>query len=65
MIYRIVLKVGYYERYFDFVDGKEALAFAETILRRSVISEDCKKTPTFVNVSIMTRETAYKEEEEA
>lgn len=59
MIYRVMIKISYYERYFDFEEAQEAVSFAETILARSVISEDCKQKPTYVNISVMTKETAY------
>ena len=43
MIYRIILKVSYYEVHFDFASAEEATKFAETALIHMVSSEDAKK----------------------
>lgn len=43
IVYRVMLKIGYYERWFEFKDSLEAFSFAGTALNHSVKSEDNEK----------------------
>lgn len=43
MIYRVVIKVGYSDAYFDFDFMTEAGQFAETVLTHQTDSEDTHK----------------------
>lgn len=53
MRYRVVMKVSYHERYFDFDDANDALAFAEMIVEHDVTSEDHAEKTTEVAVYVI------------
>lgn len=61
IMYRITIKISYYEAWFEFEDLNEAGEFAKTILSHQVENEDVKKK-THVNISVVAYE-AEKEEE--
>ena len=52
MIYRIVLKVGYCEAWFDFETIEGAADFARDILAHQVASEDTKRG-TSISIEIL------------
>lgn len=56
MIYRVIMKVNFYERLFDFADMEEASIFATAILTHQIVSEDHKKVDTYVTIKVMTKE---------
>jgi hypothetical protein len=66
MIYRVILKVSYYERWFEFESAKEAADFAEIILRHSVVNEDNTEKPMYVTIRVVDKEAeaAQKAEED-
>lgn len=39
-VYRVKLKIGYYERWFEFETSEDAIGFAEAILVHQVPAED-------------------------
>ena len=43
MIYRVIIKVGYYEAYFEFNESEKACEFATTALAHMTSNEDTKK----------------------
>lgn len=61
--YRVVLKIGYYERWFEFDDVKKAAEFAETVLMHQVPSEDHKLETVSVTIKVVDV-TKEKQEEE-
>ena len=64
MIYRVILKVMYYEKWFDFDDVKKAAEFAQTILHYEVPSEDHKVVATEVIMKAIDETKINKQEEE-
>lgn len=65
MIYRVVLKISYYENWYDFTSLAEAGAFAEAVLTHAVQNEDMEKTPTYVTMKVMKILDPSEVEEEA
>ena len=63
MIYRVILKVGYCERWFDFSDRNEAGRFAETILNHDVPDEDHPDRDAYVTIRVMRPEEEKAEHE--
>ena len=63
MIYRVILKVGYYERWFDFNDRNEAGRFAETILNHDTPDEDHPDRDAYVTIRVMRSEDVGGQEE--
>ena len=61
MIYRVVLKVGYYKAWFDFENSEEASVFMTTALVHSVESEDSRK---MAKVTLELIDPTVKEEED-
>lgn len=61
MVYRVMLKVGYYERWFEFMSSVDAMYFAETILKKAVDSED-NENPT--QIAVWVEKEAEKEDSE-
>lgn len=59
MIYRVILKIGYYENWFDFKTGEDAVEFACSALKHHSPNEDQHELLT-IAVHIMKKE---KEEE--
>lgn len=64
MIYRVVLKVSYYERWFDFEDIMNAADFAQAVLYHEVPSEDHKSVATEVIIKAIDETKINKQEEE-
>lgn len=62
MIYRVVLKVGYCEAFFDFADVTVACDFACQALSHSVECEDTKKATKIT--LLIVNPAAEKEEDE-
>lgn len=62
MIYRVVLKVGYCEAFFDFDEAESACNFAMLALTHSVACDDTKKA-TKITLQIVNP-VAEKEEED-
>lgn len=60
MIYRVVLKIGYYENWFDFKTGEDAIEFACSALKHHSPNEDRQELLT-IEVQIMKKKE--KEEE--
>ena len=63
MVYRVILKMGYYTSYFEFTESVEAVLFAQTALSHMVDSEDTKKK-FMVMMEIVDPELEAKESEE-
>ena len=63
MIYRVILKNGYYEIDFDFDSIEEAGKFASTILMHQVPNEDNAKK-SFVSILVIDATNENKEDEE-
>lgn len=40
MVVRVILKIGYYERWFEFENISDAVGFAADVLRHNVPNED-------------------------
>ena len=64
MIYRVSLKVGYSERWFDFNDRNEAGRFAETILNHDTPYEDHPKRDLYISIRVMRPDDAERQEGE-
>lgn len=56
LTYRVILKVGYLERYFEFVDRISALSFAENALIHTAPSEDMQERPFKVVLEVVDKE---------
>lgn len=63
IIYRVIIKISYYEARFEFAEIDQAAAFCKTILENMVDSEDEKKAAK-VNLQIVDVEAEKKEIEE-
>ena len=65
IIYRVVFKVGYYERWFDFDNATDATFFATLILNHETSSEDHKKREGEVIIKVVdkAKEETEKEDE--
>lgn len=65
MIYRVILKISYYENWFDFDNVTEAAKFAETVLEHQKTSEDRKilRAEVVLKVVDPTKENNDEEEE--
>ena len=64
MKYRVVLKVSYYERWFEFDNINKAANFAADLLRHNVESNDnCKLTEVVMYVVNTEAEEKAQEEE--
>lgn len=65
MIYRVILKIGYYENWFDFDDITDAAKFAETVLEHQRANEDRKilRAEIVLKVIDPTKENNDEEEE--
>lgn len=61
--YRVIMKVGYYERWFEFNDSMEAVAFAGQALNHSVVNEDTKETVS-VMVKLVNKDKEKEQEEQ-
>lgn len=59
MIYRVILKIGYYENWFDFTTGEGAIEFASSALNHHSPNEDRSELLT-IEMQIIKKE---KEEE--
>lgn len=53
MIYRVILKIGYYENWFDFDSINEAAVFAKTILIHQTLNEDRKVLMSEVKMMVI------------
>lgn len=63
MIYRVILKVGYYSAYFEFKSSKDACDFASAALGHMVSNEDTDKA-SFISMQVVDVEAEKKESEE-
>lgn len=65
MIYRVILKIGYYENWFDFDNINEAAVFAKTVLIHQTVNEDRKVLRSEVVMKVIdpTKENNNEEEE--
>ena len=63
MIYRVILKVGYYNTWFEFKSSKEACDFASAALAHMVSNDDTDKA-TFVSMQLVDVEAEKKESED-
>lgn len=55
MIFRVVIKVGYYETWYEFESMGEAGAFAQTVLTHQVDSEDTARSLS-VRIDVIANE---------
>jgi len=62
IVYRVVLRVGYCEAYFDFSTADEACIFARISLEHMVENEDTKKQH-YINLQIINMDAKESEEE--
>lgn len=62
IMYRVTIKISYYEAWFEFEDLNEAGEFAKTILAHQIENEDTKKK-TQVNISVIAYGMMEGEEE--
>ncbi len=60
--YRVILKVSYYETWFDFDTPEQATYFATTALRAMVSSDDTAKKQ-FITIQVIN--TEFKEDDES
>lgn len=63
MIYRVILKIGYCERHFEFTDADEAVNFGKTALTASVPGGDNPEKPVMVTLGIVDKEREEQEDE--
>lgn len=63
MIYRVILKVSYYQAHFDFDNIESAGDFAKTILTHQVDTDDCKK-PASISLKIINPEIKSEDDDE-
>lgn len=66
--YRVALKIGYHERWFEFCDLSKAGEFAKIILINQVINEDHKDQQLTVSIEVVqsdatTRGSAFESED--
>ena len=61
--YRVILKVGYYETYFEFESSDQACNFAANALSHMVTSEDTKKK-TSINIQVIDADADAKEDDD-
>lgn len=54
--YRIILRVGYCESWFEFDTPIAACDFAKTALLHQVTNEDTEKRPTYVTMKVVDTE---------
>lgn len=63
MIYRVILKIGYCERYFEFEDADDAINFGKTALLSAVPGGDNPEKPVKVRMEIVDKEREEHEDE--
>ena len=63
IIYRVVIKVGYYSAYFEFDTPEKACRFATSALTHNVSNEDTSKKSS-ITLEIVDSELEAKENEE-
>lgn len=52
IIYRVVISIGFYERWFDFIESRDAVGFAQDALKHHVPDDDNPK-PASVKIELM------------
>lgn len=62
--YRIILKVGYCESWFEFDDPTTACDFARTALLHQIVNKDNEKRPMYVTMKIVDVELEAQREKE-
>lgn len=62
MKYRVNVKIGYYEAWFDFEDMADAGEFAKTVLTHQVPNEDTRRK-TSVSIRVMSDGEETEDEE--
>lgn len=63
MKYRVIVKIGYHEAWFDFEDMADAGEFAKTVLTHQAPNEDTRYK-TSVNILVVKDGEAAEEDEE-
>lgn len=63
MKYRVILKVGYYERWFEFDTVDSAAYFAKDLLSANVPNEDHPEIIAAVSIVVIKKEDEKCEEE--
>lgn len=61
--YRTIIKIGYYEAWYEFDDAEDAVTFAKTLLEHQVDNEDSKKK-TRITLQVVDTEAEKMESEE-
>ena len=61
MKYRVILKIGYYENWFEFDDVLDASKFARTVIESNVPNDDSQNKRTEVIIKVI--ETADTDDE--
>lgn len=64
MKYRVVLKISYYERWFEFDNINKAATFAADLLKYNVPNEDHNDKLTEVKMYVIDAEAEKKAQEE-
>lgn len=64
MIYRVILKIGYYSNWFDFDDSDEAVNFAVCALKHNVPNEDRNNSLSEVSMMVIDPNKIKSSEEE-
>ena len=63
MKYRVILKVGYLDLWFDFDNVEEAIPFIKTIFHHQVENDDTKDRETSVRIEAIFPEAEAKGDE--
>ena len=61
MIYRVIMKVGYYEAWYDFDDAETACSFAQLMLTHQTPNDDTRKEK---HIELKVIDTTIKDVEE-
>ena len=62
--YRVILKVSYYEVWFEFENAVEAMNFATVALQSMVANDDINRKKTKITIQIINPDAEEEEEEE-
>ena len=63
IVYRVSIKIGYYQADFEFENVEEAATFARAILEKQTDTEDAKKS-AYVRMYVVDKVREAKEDEE-
>jgi len=63
ILYRVILKVGYYESWFEFTNSLDAMDFATAAMKHMVSNEDTKRK-TYITVHVVNKDLEDEENKE-